>query len=71
MPKESDKLRRTLHEVGKSRKNFRQRFGYVLGALPGVALHFLVSVAAWTYSQSGSIARPQPDPTSRMPDPLR
>jgi hypothetical protein len=40
-----------LHQMGEPRKDFRQRLGYVLGALPGVVLHFLVSVAAWTFIQ--------------------
>ena len=29
----------------------RQRFGYILGALPGVLLHLLGSVVAWTLVQ--------------------
>lgn len=29
----------------------RQRLGYALGALPGVILHLLGSVAAWTFVQ--------------------
>ncbi|WDG18077.1 hypothetical protein [Microbacterium sp. Clip185] len=29
----------------------RQRFGYALGALPGVVLHLLLSAAAWTVVQ--------------------
>ena len=35
--------------------NARQRFGYVLGALPGVVLQFLLSVVAWTWVQLNSL----------------